>query len=156
MRTTTPLFLAGAIVIVGIFAANHLRYSFTVHAQSACDATSFSGAYGYANSGYLFDTQGNLHLGATAGRVVADGNGNLTGMDTASVDGVIARRTYKGTYSINGDCTGSVTFQTMAAGVSGTATSHGDIVVINNARQINYIQTDANFVFSGVWTRQDQ
>jgi hypothetical protein len=156
MKTAKSRLLVSSRVIVGILFSNHLRNSTTVHAQSACAATSFSGAYGYADSGYAYDTQGNLHIAASAGRIVADGNGNLTGADTISVDGVIARRTYTGTYSMNGNCTGSITIQTTVAGVSGISTSHGDIVAVNNTREINYIQTDQNFVFSGVWKLQNQ
>jgi len=154
MKTTTSIFLAGAISICGIFLANHFNHAPIAHAQSACDATTFTGAYGYTESGSVYDSQGNLYYLASSGRMVADGAGGLTGSETVSFDGTIIRRQYTGTYTMTGDCLGSVTLQfTPAAPI---ATSHGDIVAVNNARQINYVQSDPNFVFSGVLTRQTQ
>ena len=154
MKTRTSICLAAAIVIGGSFFADHLRRAPAVHAQSACDAGSFLGGYGYALSGYVYDPQGNVLLLASAGRLVADGRGSVTGADTSSQDGTIVHRTYTGTYSMNGDCTGSITLQTATGGV--TAIGHGDIVAVNNAREINFVQTDSNYVFSGVFTRQNQ
>ena len=86
--------------------------------------------------------------------MVADGKGGVTGTDTFSLDGTIAHRTYTGTYSMNEDCTGSIVLQVTAGGTS--ATGHGDIVAVNNAREINFIQTDPNIIFSGVFKRQFQ
>jgi hypothetical protein len=44
----------------------------------------------------------------------------------------------------------------VTGGVGITGTAHGDIVAVSNAREINFIQTDANDVFSGVLKRQNQ
>ena len=154
MKPTTSILLAGAISICGIFLANHLDRAPVAHAQAACDATTFTGAYGYAESGYAYDIQGNTYILAATGRMVADGNGGLTGTETLSFDGTIVRRQYTGTYTMTGECAGTVTLQ-FASANSG-APIHGDIVAVNNARQINFVQTDPNFVFSGVLTRQSQ
>ena len=143
------LFFGGAVLI------NSLRHAPAIHAQNGCDASSFVGGYGYALSGYAYDADGNLYILAAAGRMVSDGNGNLTGADTFSFDGTISRRTYVGSYSLNSDCTGSMTLQ-VTGGVGITGTAHGDIVAVSNAREINFIQTDANDVFSGVLKRQNQ
>ena len=124
-------------------------------AAGGCDNSSFSGAYGFADTGYAFDTSGGVHLTAGTGKIVADGNGNLSGTDTNSLDGNISHRTFIGTYSLNADCTGSVTLQIAVSGGSG-GTAHADIVAVNNARQINYLQTDVGWVVSGTWTKQSQ
>jgi hypothetical protein len=152
MKLTTSILLA-VISICGIFLANHLNRAPVAHAQNACDASTFTGAYGYTESGYAYDVQGNIYILASTGRMVADGNGGLTGTETSSLDGTIVRRQYTGTYTMTGDCVGSVTLQ-FASATAGAI--HGDIVAVNNARQINFVQTDANFVFSGVLTRQNQ
>ena len=155
MKLTTFILLAAVISICGIFLAIHLNRAPVAHAQSACDASTFTGAYGYTESGYAYDVQGNIYILASTGRMVADGNGGLTGSETSSLDGTIVRRQYTGTYTMTGDCVGSVTLQFASANATAGAI-HGDIVAVNNARQINFVQTDANFVFSGVLTRQNQ
>ena len=86
--------------------------------------------------------------------MVADGNGTLTGSETLSFDGTIVRRQFTGTYTMTAECSGTVTVQFATA--SAGAPIHGDIVAVNNARQINFVQTDPNFVFSGVLVRQNQ
>lgn len=154
MKSKISIFLAGVISLFGIFLAIHLHRAPIAHAQSACDATTFTGAYGYSESGYAYDIQGNTYILASTGRMVADGNGGLTGTETLSFDGTIVRRQYTGTYTMTGECVGSVTMQFASASAGGTI--HGDIVAVNNARQINFVQTDPNFVFSGVLTRQNQ
>ena len=152
MKTIMSILLACTITIGGILFVNLLSDARAVHAQNACDASSFEGGYGYALSGYSYDAQGNLYVLAGAGRMVADGKGGVTGADTFSLDGTISRRTYTGTYSMNADCTGSMVLQ--VPGTTGAA--HGDIVAVNNAREINFIQTDPNVIFSGVFKRQTQ
>jgi len=154
MRTTTSIVFACAIAIGGAVSVDHLGRTSAVHAQNACDASSFLGGYGYALSGYSYDVQGNIYILAGAGRMVVDGKGGVTGTDTFSLDGTIAHRTYTGTYSMNDDCTGSIVLQVTAGGTS--ATSHGDIVAVNNAREINFIQTDPNVILSGAFKRQIQ
>jgi hypothetical protein len=86
--------------------------------------------------------------------MVADGAGAITGTETLNFDGSVIKRQYTGTYTMNEDCTGSTTL-TMAAANQGSPV-HGDIVAVNNSRQVNFVQTDANFVFSGVLTKQNQ
>ena len=94
---TTSILLVCAVTISGLFFVNNLSHTRAVHAQNACDASSFEGGYGYALSGYSYDAQGNLYILAGAGRMVADGKGGVTGADTFSLDGTISRRTYTGT-----------------------------------------------------------
>ena len=154
MRPTTSILLLGAISLFGIFLTNHLTRAPIAYAQTACDATTFTGAYGYTESGYAYDIQGNTYILAATGRMVADGSGGITGTETLSFDGTIIRRQYTGTYTMTGECVGAVTLQFASASAGGTI--HGDIVAVNNARQINFVQTDPNFVYSGVLTRQNQ
>jgi hypothetical protein len=154
MKRSVQSFIAVFTVFSGAFIATYFTHTPSVHAQTGCDLTSFSGAYGYNLTGYVYDNQGNLYFLASAGRIVADGNGGLTGADTYSFDGTIGKRTYTGSYSMNADCTGSTALQ-ITAGTS-TGTAHGDIVAVNNAREINFVQTDNNYVFSGSFKKQVQ
>jgi hypothetical protein len=47
---------------------------------------------------------------AANGVVTFDGQGKLEGVDTASVNGQITDRSFKGDYAVTPDCTGNATF----------------------------------------------
>ena len=66
-------------------------------------------------------------------RVVADGNGSLTGSGTAVANGVVSFPVINGTYTINSDCTGTVT--SVPAGLS------QNFVVKENGCQVFIITT---------------
>jgi hypothetical protein len=123
-----------------------------VHAQTKdCDATSLTGAYGYSLTGTVYDSQYNWYLLGAAGRLVSDGSGSLTGADTFSFDGDIVKRQYTGTYTMNADCTGSMTL-TPPSG----AASHFDFVAVNNSKEVNVVQTDTDWILTGVLKLQNQ
>lgn len=153
MKTKSGLILAAAVVLGATFFAGRLGHLPAVHAQSACDASSFTGAYGYSLSGAAYDAQGNYYALASVGRIVPDGSGSFTGSDTFSFDGSIVQRKYTGTYTIKDDCTGSIILQTQSG--TTTITNHADIVAVDGGREMNLIQTDANYIFSGVLKRQN-
>ena len=146
--------IVGCVLMGGILVVYHFSNTHSVHAQAGCALTSFSGAYGYNLTGYAYDDQDNVYILASVGRIVADGNGGLTGAETFSFDGTIGKRTYTGTYSMNADCTGSVTLQ--STGGASTGPARGDIVAVNNSREINFVQTDTNYIFSGTLKKQEQ
>jgi hypothetical protein len=111
MKLSLGALIAGVVVVIGLLVTHNLTNTRSVHAQTGCDLTSFSGAYGYTQNGTVYDNAGNLYFIASAGRIVSDGNGGITGADTSSFDGNIGKRTYTGTYTMNADCTGSMTLQ---------------------------------------------
>ena len=154
MKRLLRSFIVGSVLLGGLLVIYHFSNTHSVHAQTGCDLTSFSGAYGYNETGYVYDNQGNVYILGSVGRIVADGNGGLTGAETYSFDGTVGKRTYTGTYSMNADCTGSVTLQ--STGGTSTGPAHGDIVAVNNSREINFVQTDTNYIFSGTLKKQVQ
>jgi len=109
-----------------------------------CDAKSWKGAFGYRLTGFVYDTQGYTYFLTAAGRMVSDGEGNLKGADTFSFDGSILKREYTGTYTINSDCTGSLTITT----TSGNET-RADLVLVNNGNEAEFVQTDQGYIVSG-------
>jgi hypothetical protein len=115
----------------------------------ACDAKSFTGAYGYKWSGFVYDNQGYSYFLGAVGRMVSDGAGNLTGSHTYSFDGTVIKQQYTGTYTVNEDCTGSITQTTVNAG-----SSHFDFVIVNDGAEVDVVQTDAYFVLTGELKRQ--
>jgi len=70
-----------------------------------------------------------------------DGNGDLAGVDTVSNDGLIGRRTFTGTYTVNGNCTGSAKFQ-----FSDGSTKAMDFALSNGGKAINFIDSDNNVI----------
>ena len=45
------------------------------------------------------------------GRECFDGKGGMSGIYTGNLNGTIARGSYKGTYTMNSNCSGTVTFE---------------------------------------------
>ena len=155
MRRAFFVVLFGAAAFGGgLFIAHQVPAIGTVHAQGGCDATSLNGAYGYNLSGFAYDVQGNFYTLAAIGRMTPDGNGGLSGAETFSLDGNILHRTYTGTYTVNSDCTGSMVLQVSQG--SATSTTHADLVAVNNSKEVKFIQTDTNVIFSGTLTKQTQ
>jgi hypothetical protein len=76
---------------------------------------------------------------AVVGITTYDGNGNFQLKATVSVNGTILRPpTSTGTYTVNGDCTGSQTL----------GSSHYDFVVTPDGRKVTYISTDPGTVIT--------
>ena len=111
-------------------------------AQSpGCDASTLRGSYAIQLTGIVSGVNPTITpvFGrAEIGIVTFDGAGNFTGKDTYNVAGVVARGTLTGTYTVNADCTGSLT---VTAGES-KAWQNADIVVFRGGRKIDIVQTD--------------
>jgi uncharacterized protein (TIGR03437 family) len=108
-----------------------------------CDSAAFSGPYMYAVSGWV-DVNGVYLPYADAGRMVADGKGNLNGKSTLSSAGKVQKRTLSGTYSIGTNCTGTASL-TDNLGNSGVLA----MTVIDNGQQVLAIDTTPGRVTSG-------
>ena len=114
-----------------------------VHAQEdarerkGCSVDTLEGKYGLTFSG-LF-TRGAVPAPITAytpvsggGLVTFDGDGNLSASETVSVGGQIVPVNVPGTYTVNSDCTGTLT----------TPAAHLNLVIIRNGREIQAVNTD--------------
>ena len=118
-----------------------------LRADNTCSAQTLNGAYTYTLRGGFFGDQfGDIFNFAAAGRFVADGNGGFSGVETTSQGESIARATpYTGTYTVNDDCTGTMIFLNS----QGKVIANMDIVVTNNAKEIEMIETDDGTNISG-------
>jgi hypothetical protein len=76
-------------------------------ARATCDVGTLRGTYLWADNGGKA-TAGKPFAGA--GYEWFDGNGNIEGVSTANDDGAITNGSFKGTYVVNADCTGSSTY----------------------------------------------
>lgn len=86
-----------------------------------------------------------------AGMVVVsfDGMGNLSGRQTASLNGIIVNMEATGTYQVNPDGTGSLTIN-----IPGLPDVHGDFVILDNGRELASIETNPGTVIIGTMKKQ--
>jgi hypothetical protein len=116
-----------------------------VHAQEVdlqgCSAATLYGRFGLTFSGY--STIGAVPALITSsipvaggGLVTFDGNGNLSASETVNLGGKILPVNLPGTYTVNTDCTGSLT----------TANAHLNLVIVRNGREILAVNTDPGHV----------
>jgi hypothetical protein len=115
--------------------------------SQSCTNANITGPYGYTISGLVFSNGGFVPV-AESGSVTADGKGNLTGSGTFSQGGQIQSQAFNGTYTVNSDCTGTVTT------TDSTGPSHFTIVAVNNGQQILFIESDPMFAVSGSANQQ--
>jgi hypothetical protein len=112
---------------------------------TACTNATLTGVYGSVESGL----NGSLEPAASITQVSMDGAGNLTGWQTKSTDGTIVTYTSTGTYQVNSDCTGTVTW------INQDGSTRHDDFYLNSANKGGFlIQTDASHVQSGVFVAQ--
>jgi hypothetical protein len=112
-----------------------------------CDK--LEGSYGFSRNG----TAGFGSISAAAVGVISfDGAGNISGNDTTSVNGTIIRRTFVGSYTLNSDCTGSLTI-TFLTGTPGRV-SPNDFVGIDNGLELRLINTNPGEVIVGTARKQ--
>jgi hypothetical protein len=74
----------------------------------------------------------------TVGLAVFDGKGGLSGRETWSTSGEIRRVTYTGTYTLDADCTGTLTVEP----------AHWDLVLAKDASEGTMIRTDPGAVIT--------
>ncbi len=121
-----------------------------VHASTGCDATSLNTTYGYTLSGFYFDNQGGLNFLSSSGSFVADGQGNLTGKETDSFSGSVIRAdAYTGSYTVNSDCTGTLTTVSQTVG-----TSIYDFVLTGNGNSLQMVEADSGTNVAGTARKQ--
>ncbi|MGH8067875.1 MAG: hypothetical protein ACRERE_22145 [Candidatus Entotheonellia bacterium] len=142
MKRTLTSAIFVSLLILGVGFQAHLGLGdagIVPRVQAAiptCSLSTLRGSYGYTATGTIPNV-GDL---AAVGILTSDGTGQVSGADTAAASiGVIEQRTFRGTYTVNADCTGSLTLQFAALTFSGLTTA--DIVIVDKGRKILGIQT---------------
>ena len=103
-----------------------------------CSNASLKGAYGASCEGTIVGV-GPL---AVVSVLTADGDGNISGVETLSVNGVITTGvTLIGTYTVNANCTGSIVTTTP----DGSVTDH-NFVIDDHKKEIRIIVTEPGVV----------
>jgi hypothetical protein len=148
MRRTVRLALLSGLTIALAAALASGSSRNAALAEGGCNNHSLSGAYGFAIEGQAFDATGQeVAEFADAGRIVFDGRGNLTGTDTEGLNGLINKGlTFSGTYSVQGDCTGT-------ANVHGGLTVNLRFAVVEGGQEADTIAVDPGVVAAGQITK---
>jgi hypothetical protein len=114
-----------------------------------CTLATLRGLYMFAQSGYV-TISGSLVPQGVTGKAVFYGNGKFDSLATLSIGGtIIPDDAAPGTYTLNSDCTGTVTVLMTAP----TPDVHLDIFVAPDGDKFFGIQTDPGNVLSGTEQR---
>ena len=114
-------------------------------AGAVCTNATLKGVYGFISVGL----NGSGVPASNVTQVTADGNGNLTGITTKSINGTIVTFTATGTYQVSTNCTGSATLTNQDG-----QTEHDNFVLNNGNKGGFLIQTDSNHVESAIAAAQ--
>ena len=118
-----------------------------------CSNATPRGGFAYTSTGTLLDSYVPPPLAgpfAEVGRQTFDGKGNTDATATSSANGNIVQVTISGTYTVNPDCTGTMTLNVSPLG----ATVHVDFVIGDDGVEIRAIVPEAGVVESRVYRKQ--
>lgn len=147
-RTTSLIVLAGIVVIGLIFGERpSLRPSFVkvsvVRAdEDTCSQASLHGTYAIHAQGTVVGQLPPPFPNAPfpfgeAGIITLNGKGQHSGKTTVNLGGVVLQPAFTGTYTVNPDCTGTITLESNAGFVL-----HDAIVVTRGGRATVEVETD--------------
>jgi hypothetical protein len=110
--------------------------------KATCSEATLSGTYLFAYDGVEITENDHGHAKfAVAGYEVYDGNGEVNGVATTSVEGEIAsNESFSGTYKVNDDCTGTVSY---------TDGTQYDQFIAPDGSVFTFIQTNPGVVAAG-------
>jgi hypothetical protein len=147
---------------VALLLAVSMFYAQSVVAQEKsakvkeCSNATLQGGFGYTSTGNLLASIPMLpppFAGpfAEAGRQTFDGKGNTDGSATLSANGNIQAVTITGTYTVNSDCTGTMTLKVSPLGL----VANLNFVIDDDGAELRAIVTDSGgFIESRVYTKQ--
>ena len=118
-----------------------------------CSNATLQGSFGYTSTGTLLDAYAPPPFAgpfAEVGRQTFDGKGKTDATATLSANGNTSKATIEGTYTVNPDCTGSLTLNVSPLGV----TVHADFVIGDDGAELRAIGSDSGVVESRVYSKQ--
>jgi len=106
-----------------------------------CTNITLKGSYAFTIHGQIFTPNGPLVVDGIA-KTTFDGNGNLTQVDAVAANGIASQvwRPGTGTYTVNSDCTGTMTLQN-----PDQPPLHLAILVSDSGNLIHTVVTDPGF-----------
>jgi hypothetical protein len=123
----------------------------TSSAQQTCSLGTLKGNYIFAYDGFnvMGPTMTDRLPFASAGHETYKGNGEVNGITTTSVNGVVTTVAYSGTYTVAPDCSGTTTLTD-----ENDVTTHYRIVIQPDGLVVGYVGTDSNVVTAGYESRR--
>jgi hypothetical protein len=118
-----------------------------------CSNATLWGRFGYTSIGTLLDSYVPPPFAGPfgeVGRQTFDGKGHTDATATTSSNGNIAKVTIEGTYTVNPDCTGSMTLNVSPF----DSTVHADFVIGDDGAELRAIGSDSGVVESRVYSKQ--
>lgn len=108
--------------------------------RRACSNATVRGAWGYTETGSVIAPTGAVVAAAAVGRYEFDREGFFEGEQNSSANGVVGPDTKQGTYTINADCTGTLTLTAYRGGVA-QRLSVWAFVIDDNGQEMRAIMT---------------
>jgi hypothetical protein len=121
--------------------------------DKGCSNATLHGSFGYTATGTLLPAAAPAPFAGPfgeIGRQTFDGNGNTAATATINANGNIINATIQGTYTVNPDCTGSMTRNVSPLG----AIAHDDFVIDDDGVELRTIATDAGAIETYVYRKQ--
>ena|SRR5215467_7351111 len=124
----------------------------SAHAQGCSNALLQGRSFGYTSTGTLLPVYAQRFAGpfAEVGTQTFDLNGSTLATATLSANGNIQQVTIQGTYTVNSDCTGSMTLYVLPF----QSTVHVCFVIDGDGAELRAIVTDPGVVESRVYRKQ--
>ena len=98
--------LIAVVLIMGLIAPAHAD-------DSKCSLAKSSAKWSFTDQGTVIGIGPRTAMGV----LTLDGQGNLqNGVATSSLNGAVANETFSGTYTVNADCTGTISVDIFASG----------------------------------------
>jgi hypothetical protein len=107
-------------------------------AEEKCTAATLNGRYVFTGRGFIEALEPGvqrMHYGV----FTFDGSGKVTGKQSSSRGGTLGRERFEGTYTLEGDCSGTMSFSFVANPRSET---HWDVYVTSDGRKGHMIRMD--------------
>ncbi len=103
--------------------------------QAICSNAGVAGSWGSILTGTQIPPTGAVPF-AAVNRTTYDYAGNFSGTQTRTSNGNVSRVTFKGTYTLNSDCTGTKTVKSFDQSGNLVNTATLDFVLVNNAKEL--------------------
>lgn len=105
-----------------------------------CSGRELVGAWGYTETGTAIAPTGQLPS-AAVGRYTFEPDGTFSGTQESSVNGAVNQDVKQGTYTLNGDCTGTLALEVYSQDGVLQRTSTWAIVVVENGNAMRGMMT---------------
>src|ERR1700728_3770227 len=152
MKTVLHRSQVALLVAVSIFSAQSVVAEEQANSKGKeCSKATLWGSFGYSSTGTLLDSYVPAPYAGPfgeVGRQTFDGKGHTSASATTSSNGNITPVPIEGTYTVNSNCTGSMTVYVSPF----DSTVHADFVIDGDGAQIRAIGSDSGVIETRVYS----